>query len=287
MKIVAVANLKGGVGKSTTTLFLAEHWALKGKRVLVIDLDPQANASFMLLSRRGVERCEVEEKTLPHLFLHSQNDTRRPALAYIEARASDLMELRPPSKGFVSLMPSVPRLWIDEYDFDRSRYQQNDDPVQARLTIFRELLADIKSNYDCVLLDCPPGFSTLTRSALRLADKIISPTIADHVSVRSLGDFVAIGLDTLLGPQGRKRLGVVVSKYSPTTDQAAELDLLKKNFSVLGSPIPLRDQVVKATRCAETLQRTYAQKYDRPIGSRLGPHVRNMCDAVYKAVFES
>lgn len=287
MKIVAVANLKGGVGKSTTTLFLAEHWALKGKRVLVIDLDPQANASFMLLSRRGVERCEVEEKTLPHLFLHSQNDTRRPALAYIEARASDLMELRPPSKGFVSLMPSVPRLWIDEYDFDRSRYQQNDDPVQARLTIFRELLTELDGKYDCVLLDCPPGFNTLTRSALILAHKIISPTIADHVSARSLGDFVGIGLESLLGPTGHSRHSVVVSKYASTKDQADELDRLRMRYKVLGPPIPLRDQVVKATLCGDNQQRTYAEKYDRPIYSKIGPHVRNMCDAVYKIVFES
>ena len=224
---------------------------------------------------------------MPHLFLHSQNGARQPALAYIEARASDLMEIRSPSQGFVSLMPSVPRLWIDEYDFDRSRYQQNDDPVQARLTIFRELLTELDGKYDCVLLDCPPGFNTLTRSALILAHKIISPTIADHVSVRSLGDFVGIGLDKLLGPQGWKRLGVVVSKYTPTTEQAAELDLLRQNFTVLGSPIPLRDQVVRATRCQETLQRTYSQKYDRPFGSKIGPHVRNMSDAVYKYVFES
>ena len=56
MKKIAIAHLKGGVGKSTTTLFLAEQWSLKHKkRVLVIDLDPQSNVSYMLLSRRKVE----------------------------------------------------------------------------------------------------------------------------------------------------------------------------------------------------------------------------------------
>ena len=69
MIITAVANLKGGVGKSSTTLFLAEHWAVFQKRkVLVVDLDPQSNASYMLLSRAGVDQAEHARMTLLHLF---------------------------------------------------------------------------------------------------------------------------------------------------------------------------------------------------------------------------
>jgi len=63
MITTAVANLKGGVGKSTTTLFVAEHWALKGNKLLVVDLDPQASTSFMLLSRRRVEQLEHDLRT--------------------------------------------------------------------------------------------------------------------------------------------------------------------------------------------------------------------------------
>ena len=67
---IAVANLKGGVGKSTTTVFMAETLALVNDlRVLVIDLDAQANTSFMLLSRDGVENAEATGRTLPNFFV--------------------------------------------------------------------------------------------------------------------------------------------------------------------------------------------------------------------------
>ena len=90
----AVANLKGGVGKSSTTLFLAEHWAVfQRRKVLVADLDPQANASYMLLSRAGVEQAENAHRTLPHLLDDALNGHPLNSMAYIVPRASDLREI--------------------------------------------------------------------------------------------------------------------------------------------------------------------------------------------------
>ena len=106
MLAVAIANLKGGVGKSTTTLFLAEHWALLGMRVLVIDLDPQANCSFMLLSRDGLRQCEDACKTLPHLFADIQSQPMLNLSSYIFPFASDLKELQPDvGPGRISRQP--------------------------------------------------------------------------------------------------------------------------------------------------------------------------------------
>jgi cellulose biosynthesis protein BcsQ len=85
MKRVAIANLKGGVGKSTTTVLLAETLALfHRQRVLVIDLDPQSNTSYMLLSRAGVEIAERQQKTLMHFLTHCG-----------QRRARQYRELRP------------------------------------------------------------------------------------------------------------------------------------------------------------------------------------------------
>jgi AAA domain-containing protein len=116
---IAVANLKGGVGKSTTTLFLAEHWAVFHRRkVLVIDLDPQGNASYMLLSRDGVERAERARKTLPHLFkdmTERQQGQQLIPMSYVEPRASDLQEINGPNAAaYVSIVPSIPKLWFEQ-----------------------------------------------------------------------------------------------------------------------------------------------------------------------------
>lgn len=190
----AVANLKGGVGKSSTTLFLAEHWAVfQGRKVLVVDLDPQANASYMLLSRVGVEQAEHALKTLPHLFDDALNGHRRNSMAYIVPRASDIREInRNDAPGHVSIVPSIPKLWFQQHDFDRSLYQAGEDPVDKLTGILDALLHEVAPHYHCVLFDCPPGFGTSSRAALRLADHIVAPTIADYTSMRSLQDFVTL-----------------------------------------------------------------------------------------------
>jgi cellulose biosynthesis protein BcsQ len=286
MITTAIANLKGGVGKSTTTLFVAEHWALKGNKVLVVDLDPQANTTFMLLSRRRVEQMEHDLRTLPHLFTDVRNGARRPALAYVFPHASDLQELGSGNShgGIVSILPSIPRLWFDEYDFVRHCYANQLDPVQERLTILRAFLDELRGHYSHVLLDCPPGFSTLTRSALLLADKIVAPTIADNTSVRSLRDFVEIGLCDTLGIQPHAKLHVVISKFSPWNNQRAVLDGLMATYHVILPPIPLRDQVLAVSENLDGRTRTYAQKYRRPAFRPLAPHVAGMSDALFRAI---
>ncbi|HEX5999304.1 MAG TPA: ParA family protein [Hyphomicrobiaceae bacterium] len=293
MITIAIANLKGGVGKSTTTLFVAEHWALKGNKVLVIDLDPQANASFMLLSRRRVEQLEKDLRTVPHLFADVRNGVRRPALDYVCSHASDLTELAPENAhgGFVSVVPSIPRLWFDEYEFVQHCYEHRLEPVQERVRILREFLEELNGGYSHILFDCPPGFSTLTRSAVILADRIVAPTIADNTSVRSLRDFVNIGLrDTLgiqrrdLGPETSAKLKVVVSKFSQWNNQRAVLDGLRETYHVILPPIPLRDQVLSISENLQGQTRTYAQKYRRPVFSPLAPHVAGMSDALFGAI---
>jgi chromosome partitioning protein len=286
MITTAIANLKGGVGKSTTTLVVAEHWALKGNRILVIDLDPQANSSFMLLSRQRVEQLEHDLRTLPHLFADARNGAMRPALDYVCRYASDLHELRPGNAhgGFVSILPSIPRLWFDEYDFVKYCYANQLDPVLERIAIFRSFLDEVSEHYTHVLLDCPPGFSTLTRSALLLSDKVVAPTIADNTSVRSLRDFVEIGLRETLGIDPSSKLHVVVSKFSPWNNQRAVLDGLKAIYNVILPPIPLRDQVLWVSEHLDGRVRTYAQKYRRPPLRALAPHVAGMSDALFRAI---
>ena len=212
---------------------------------------------------------------------------------YVWSHASDLIELAPGNAhgGFVSIVPSIPRLWFDEYEFVRHCYEHQLEPVQERARILAEFLQELSGGYSHVLLDCPPGFSTLTRSALLLADKIVAPTIADNTSVRSLRDFVNIGLrDTLgmqpskLGPQPNAKLKVVISKFSPWNNQRAVLDGLRETYHVILPPIPMRDQVLSISENLDGRTRTYAQKYRRPRFNPLAPHVAGMSDALFRAI---
>jgi cellulose biosynthesis protein BcsQ len=291
---IAVANLKGGVGKSTTTLFLAEHWAVfQRRKVLVVDLDPQGNASYMLLSRAGVERAEVARKTLPDLFKDVFTGQKLNPMRYIEPRASDLHEINgAAAASYVSIAPSIPKLWFEQHDFDRALYLSREDPVEKLAGILVDFIDSINSvagKYDCVLFDCPPGFGTASRAALRLADHIIAPTIADYTSMRSLQDFVTLGLRGVLGLDGNRRFHVVISKFTGSNSQRQALDLLRKVYAgaVRDPVIPMRDQVQVVAERHATQSRTYAQKYGRPHMRPLKPHVKGLSDTLYGHIFGS
>lgn len=290
MITIAVANLKGGVGKSTTTLFLAEHWAaFQRRRVLVVDLDPQGNASYMLLSRAGVESAEHARKTLPHLFedmSRVQRGERLIPMAYIEPRASDLHEISGANAaGHVSIVPSIPKLWFEQHDFDRALYLAGEDPVERLAGILRDFIDSVSNLYHCVLFDCPPGFGTASRAALRLADHIVAPTIADYTSMRSLRDFVTLGLRGTLGLQGDSNFHVVISKFTGTNSQQRALGVLRDEYPVREPVIPMRDQVQVVAERHATRSRAYEQKYGgylRP----LKPHVKGLSDTLYGHIFE-
>ncbi|MEQ1672097.1 MAG: ParA family protein [Hyphomicrobium sp.] len=279
---LAIANLKGGVGKSTTTLFLSEALAVfHDLRVLVIDLDPQSNTSFMLLSRDGLESAEGQGRTLPHFLLDLENAKKTPPSlqAYICGQASDLTELKAGGKrGRVDLLPSVPRLWFVESLFEKRYYMQDVDPgAELRLTLSR-YLDPLDAWYDLIIFDCPPGVSALTRAGILGADVIISPTIADAVSLRSLSDFVDIGLGQVL--QIKKSLPhfVIISKYQANATDQLEVDRLKKRHDVLDPPIPLTKAMTKATeRPRFDAYRSFKETY-----GKLEADVRLLTDRVYR-----
>lgn len=291
MRKVAVAQLKGGVGKSTLTLFLAENWsALRKLRVLVLDLDPQSSVTFMLLPRSEVNQWEATHKTLPHLFEDIANGVDNNKMSYVVPRVSDLRELHVSrANHYISLLPTIPKLWFHAYEFDKYCYMRGADPVVERTLVLQAFLEAVGTQFDCVLMDCPPGFGTLTRSALALAEHIVAPTISEVTSVRSLGDFIDIGLRDTLGKQLSGRLHVVVSRHGNTLLQRQELDRLRELYGdkMVPGVIPDRDQVRHATTIlSRGDQRSYAQKYERPLLNRLAPHVERVAADLYEKIFK-
>lgn len=290
MKRIAIANLKGGVGKSTTTAFLAECLALHHKlRVLVLDLDPQANCSFMLLSRKGVEAAETARRTLPNFLLdliqssRPETDAENTKLeGFLSKGSSDLTELKGGAIGRVDLLPSIPRMWFVETQFDKMYHLQKKEPSIELGQIFDLGLKQIAPDYDVVLIDCPPGFSTLTRTGLLLSDAIISPTIADEVSARSLRDFVDIGLGEILGFANTANHYVVISKFIDNQRTESIRQYLRGQYNVLEPSIRYSVKIMDALASqGPDTSRTFRQKYqDR------GAEVTKLAEAAFSQVYE-
>jgi len=157
---IAVVNQKGGVGKTTTTFNLAGALARRGRRVLVVDLDPQAN----LTSSLGVE-LKDEDATVEQLFVEEEFDAR---VAIRETRIPGL-----------SCIPARPRLaGVEIKIFD----------AFLRETILDRKLEPIREEYDFLLLDCPPNLSLVTVNALVACEEALVPIEAQTYSIKAISD---------------------------------------------------------------------------------------------------
>lgn len=155
-KIIGVANQKGGVGKTTTAVNLASALGVLEKRILLIDADPQANASSGL----GVE--EINFSTY-HLLEHSA-----------EARKCIL----PTTSPNVDIIPSHIDLVAAEIELvDR----------ENREYMMREALKSIRDDYDYIIIDCAPSLGLITINALTAADSVIIPIQCEYFALEGLG----------------------------------------------------------------------------------------------------
>ena len=168
-KVVSILNLKGGVAKTTLTVALAGTFALQGKRVLVVDIDPQCDTSIMLVGPEKLEELHKKGRTLAPFFL--QNKDAAELLDCIEPEVSDI-------KGAhdVSLLASDMKL----ADIQNGLLTQGQTVPRATLT---RLLGQLKGLFDLVLIDCPPNFSILTQNALATSHFYVIPAIPDYLSL--------------------------------------------------------------------------------------------------------
>ena len=160
MKCIAVINQKGGVGKTTTTVNLGAAFARLGKRVLLLDMDPQANLSLHL-----DKRPELEQKTMTHLLVDGT------AIA---------MLVQPTQSERLFIVPS---------DTSLNGVEQVLANRIGRETILREAfeaLAKTEPRYDFVLLDGPPALGVLAANALVGADRVLVPVQTEYFALQGM-----------------------------------------------------------------------------------------------------
>ena len=167
-RIIAIANQKGGVGKTTTAVNLAAALARTPKRVLLIDLDPQGNATM----GSGVDKRELDNSITDVLLGEAQ---AREAIV----RCEDGYDLLP---GNIDLTAAEIRL-MDEAG------------REARL---KQALEAVRGDYDFILVDCPPSLSLLTLNALNAADSVLVPMQCEYYALEGLSALLET-IDALKG----------------------------------------------------------------------------------------
>ena len=271
---IAIANLKGGVGKSTTTLMLAEGLAQKNKNVLVVDLDPQSNASYMLASKQRVlQIAQGSNHISAYLESLSARQTPLSFSNYITPRVSDLRELEQPQAGRIDLISAVPKLRFSEFEFERRHFETTRTAGADRFLAdqLQQQIAQLPQRYHAVLFDCSPAFSVTTRAALLASKYIVSPTIPDFLSSVGLADFVAFGMNQALHLTN-VRHAVVVTKYRKKDAlMTREDERLREKYCVIGPRIPSSAHIVRATEHARAGQkRLFREKYRGGLHSEVG-----------------
>jgi chromosome partitioning protein len=201
-RVIAILNLKGGSAKTTTAVSLAEALANAGRRVLLVDLDPQASASTWL----GV-------KDDGQGFLEALQGSR--ALAEL---------VRPTSAPGVDLISSGTVLTKAEGALSSE--------IGAEQTL-RALLADLPGRWDFILLDCPPGLNVLARNALMAAGELLIPVEARTMAVEGLVSLVNIVRRVRqLGNSGLRYAGILVCRLDLRTRMGREtLAALQARFN--------------------------------------------------------
>jgi len=160
-KVFAVANQKGGVGKTTTVLGLAACFAFAGKKVLVVDFDPQGQATSGL----GLEKDKISRTVYSCLF-----EITRPLALAQETKVKNL-----------KIIPSNIELAGAEVELVE---------VPQREERLRRLIEKIRQRFDFVLIDCPPSLGILTVNALVAADSVIIPVQCEYYALEGLSQLV-------------------------------------------------------------------------------------------------
>ena len=194
-RIIAIANQKGGVGKTTTSINLSSCIAAKGKKVLVVDIDPQGNTT----SGYGIEKNDLDN-TIYELMLGE--------CSIEDCIIKDVIEN-------ISILPSNVNLAAAEIELigvDKKEY------------ILKNEIDWVKDRYDYIIIDCPPSLSLLTVNAMTTADSVLVPIQCEYYALEGLSQLIhTVNLVKERLNPNLEMEGVVFTMYDSRTNLSAQV----------------------------------------------------------------
>ncbi len=220
-RVIAIANQKGGVGKTTTAINLATSLALSERKTLLLDCDPQGNTT----SGMGFPKDPARRTLYQALILHEPLDK-----IILKTQVEDL-DLLPADKNLVGAA-------VELVSTEKREYQ------------LKRLLEQVKDSYDFIIMDCPPALDLLTLNALTAADSVLVPIQCEYLALEGVSEL----LDTLM--RIRKTLnpnlaieGIVLTMYDDRTTLSKQVASDLRSFfgtQVFESVIPRNVRLAEA-----------------------------------------
>lgn len=253
-KIVSVANQKGGVGKTTTTVNLSTILAKRGKKVLLIDTDPQGNATSGL----GIEK---------------ESDLSTYDLLITDVAAEDIIQ-----------ETGIKNLYISPSNMNLAGAEVQLVSMMSREQRMKEKLDVIKDKFDFILIDCPPSLGLITLNAFTASDSVLIPVQCEYYALEGLGQL--LNTVELVRKHLNKNLyveGAILTMYDIRTNLANQVVREVKRFfqnkvykTVIprnvklseapsyGMPICMYDARSKGSRCYDKFAKEFIKKNEIP-----------------------
>lgn len=275
LQVISIVNFKGGSSKTTTAIHLAQRYALRGYRVLTIDMDPQASLTTMFGFRPEIEFAET-------------------GTIYDALRYEDPVPLsQVVRKTYFHNLDLVPAgLLLSEYETETAYALQHrlEPPFTQRLSV---AIREIEEDYDLVIIDCPPQLGFTTMSSLLASTGLLITVVPSMLDVASMAQFLEMAGETVrtleesTGPTDWKFLKFLIARYEPTDVPQAQMAGFLRSIlldQVLTTPMLKSTAISDAGMTQQTIYELDPNQLVRKTLDRILESVNGMADEFEKII---
>jgi chromosome partitioning protein len=275
LQVISIVNFKGGSSKTTSAIHLAQRYALRGYRVLAIDMDPQASLTTMFGYRPELEFAEGGT-----IYDALRYDNPVPLSNVIRKTYFHKLDLAPAG------------LMLSEYETETAYalQQRVDPPFTQRLAI---ALDEVQANYDLVIIDCPPQLGFTTMTALLASTGLLITVIPSMLDVASMAQFLEMAGETVrtleeaTGPTDWQFLKYLVARYEPTDVPQSQMAGFLRSIlldQVLTNPMLKSTAISDAGMTQQTIYELEPSQVVRKTLDRILESVNGMADEFERTI---